>query len=140
MKVAIFVITLFALTAFAQEEQYQRDVEYFGLPSFSQIKNSASHIGSSGLRGAATVAIGISRGTDDETEDLNLLDRQQVANGFNKAGKVAGIVSKVTGAVSKVAGKVSSGLNWIGNKIGNKNGNKNGGKELEVVVAEANLY
>ena len=127
MKVAIFVIALFALTAFAQEE---------GLPSFSQIKNSASHIGSSGLRGAATVAIGISRGTDDETEDLNLLDRQQVANGFNKAGKVAGIVSKVTGAVSKVAGKVSSGLNWIGNKIGNKNG----GKEFEVVVAEANLY
>ena len=76
----------------------------------------------------------------DAVEDLNLLDRQQVANGFNKAGKVAGIVSKVTGAVSKVAGKVSSGLNWIGNKIGNKNGSKNGGKELEVVVAEAYLY
>ena len=59
----------------------------------------------------------------DAVEDFNLPNRQQVANGFHKAGNVAGTVSNVAGKVSNYAGKASSGLHWVGNKIG--------GKELE---------
>ena len=178
MKVAILVIALFALTAFAQEEQ-----EYFGLPSRQQIGNGFKTAGNiagkvsgplstaggvinrlppvqvgpvntrvvgAGLAGAG-VATGIAskgfnyvgnklggREVEEEfefidepveyvdveaVEDFNLPNRQQVANGFHKAGNIAGTVSNVAGKVSNYAGKASSGLHWVGNKIG--------GKELE---------
>ena len=175
MKVAILVIALFALTAFAQDEQ-----EYFGLPSRQQIGNGFKTAGNiagkvsgplstaggvinrlppvqvgpvntrvvgADLAGAG-VATGIAskgfnyvgnklggREVEEEfefidesveyidveaVEDFNLPNRQQVANGFHKAGNIAGTVSNVAGKVSNYAGKASSGLHWVGNKIGGR--------------------
>mgnify|MGYP001231175814 CR=1 FL=1 len=163
MKVAILVfalLALFALTAVAQEEQYQPEVEFrdlfnspirppsnyppryprgvrepprrfrpgkMFLPSQREVQEEFEFVDEPQDYDVVYYYYNI-----DEVQDFNLPNRQQVANGFHKAGNVAGTVSNVAGKVSNIAGKASSGLHWVGNKIG--------GKELEEVVIEDYLY
>ena len=104
MRVAILVIALFALTAFAQEEQYQPEVEYFGMPSKQQIGN--------GFKTAGNIAGKVSGPLKVTGAILNRLPPVQVGP----------VNSRVVGAGASIAGKVtgvaSHGFNYIGNKLG----------------------